>query len=361
MIIDWGSGIAGFTRQHAYLGRGFLSDGSIAVTAALVAEIHSIREQVVQQITLALGSIAVANGFFTDLDTVHRVDVPGFELGGYPAIVIRELPATKVSLEAGTPFLDSFIDLEFGLWVRSHVNPPRLANRLLADLETALLFDPTQGGYAVDTQLLDNVLIVGSPQEVLGLHLARARVWYQHQRADGSAGFDTPPGGTFPITAPARTNAEPVREALIQQLKTVLETISVANGYQNDVQKVLRVSKPPTEMELGPLGPVLVIVESREDPREGEGVPWGMVKKLLEVTIFVWIRDTTAPATKANQVLMDVEKAVLLDPLLGGDAITTRPLGNDPEVTSPGEPFGLHQARFQVEYRQDSKDPTLAR
>jgi len=103
-----------------------------------------------------------------------------------------------------------------------------------------------------------------------------------------------------------------IREQIMALVKTKLETITTANGYNTVVQRVERMTITPiSNSEL----PAIYIYEEQETVEADGGiVNLGLYSNTLAVTLECWIKDRTAEkATQLNKVLEDVVKSMQAD------------------------------------------------
>jgi len=115
---------------------------------------------------------------------------------------------------------------------------------------------------------------------------------------------------------------EPIRELILQNLKTTLEGINGENPYWTAVKTVRRVPFVPTEFE-GEEKPGLLIVATGE-PETIENQPSYHDKHDLRVGIVgVMDRPKDDVGTAVNRFMKDVGVAVMADVLRGGYASQT--------------------------------------
>ena len=119
----------------------------------------SKREQIIQALIGRLATISTANGYETGLGAkVARGlrEVP--KKDELPAIVLREGKATtNATVNAGFDTTTLRIELAARDRFQEGVeNAYGRANKMLADLTKALGVDPTFGGLAIDTMLIEN-------------------------------------------------------------------------------------------------------------------------------------------------------------------------------------------------------------
>jgi len=155
--------------------------------------------------------------------------------------------------------------------------------------------------------------------------------------------------------------ATPIVEQIAAAVKTQLETVTVANGYQQSVAGVER----PTR--LGGFTPedLLIILEQggaevdeeNSAPGNPRRVAW---RQTFVVTLIAQPPDDSAVPveTTLNTFRADVEKAIMADPSWGGLALST--MSDLAEPIPPEFTDGAYEAlavQFVVTYRTPEDDP----
>jgi hypothetical protein len=100
-----------------------------------------------------------------------------------------------------------------------------------------------------------------------------------------------------------------IREQIIEKMICQLETITVANGYENDIGpgRVYR-EEAVIEQCLAPAATIWELAESRERNKYG-----GTVRVLnIRVEAIVRVNGNKHPATVSNELLGDLEKALII-------------------------------------------------
>lgn len=116
-----------------------------------------------------------------------------------------------------------------------------------------------------------------------------------------------------------------IRETILDNAVTVLETITRANGYNNDVGSVQR--RPINEFKLAPKDyPALGVLWKRED-KDVQGLPYDYVQNDLTMTVRGIIQASEDIEGELNGFIDDVEKALVADPTRGSVAEFTEPRG----------------------------------
>src|SRR5262245_8944153 len=113
-------------------------------------------------------------------------------------------------------------------------------------------------------------------------------------------------------------------EQIAAAVKTVIESVTTANGYAFNVEEVVR----PTRMGGYVPRPGLVVLTQGDWDADDEHSTFSKVRRILPMRADVYIRpsdtDTTAMDTYTNAAAADLEKALCLDRTLGGLALMVR-------------------------------------
>jgi hypothetical protein len=145
------------------------------------------------------------------------------------------------------------------------------------------------------------------------------------------------------------------REYILQNIKTALEAITVAHGYNNTVASVQRWAQKGNILQSVPA----IIINSGQEEKRQEPNPQVTCK--FTVYLDVWTRQDDTDTTPSDQVvsglLLDVEKALMADYTRGGYAGDTRVMNNVPFETVDGMPsFGV-QIEVEIIYKHLLTDP----
>lgn len=144
-----------------------------------------------------------------------------------------------------------------------------------------------------------------------------------------------------------------VRERILQHIETHLRDIDGLGDYHNRVETVERRQAEPSNLDVLP---AIHLREGEEIITEG---PNPLLTRMLTVVVAGWIRGAAdlGLATCRNQLLADIERAVLADATQGGLAVDTHLTGSlieeDPE---PGA-IGALTLTFVVHYRTVRGNP----
>lgn len=161
--------------------------------------------------------------------------------------------------------------------------------------------------------------------------------------------------------------ADPVVEQIAGEIMDAIGEISVQNGYQHDVGRVLRPTRVGytdgaelvSPMHLDVL--LIQVDRVRIEGIEGEGpaVEWDAQWDAIGFTLPA-DTDATAIDEVANRFSADIEKAVMADPTRHGTAVTTD-IVSDVEVTLENGAFAGRGVRIKVRYRTAENDPFVNR
>jgi hypothetical protein len=145
------------------------------------------------------------------------------------------------------------------------------------------------------------------------------------------------------------------RENILGNIKTVLETIKVANGYNNDINSVQRWRQHGNSLRQVPC---VVINAGSEERSPG---PNPLVTCKFSVYLDVWVRqdenDANPTDTILNSLLGDVDKALMLDYTRAGYARDTQILSIMPFETTEGQPHAGLTIEVEVHYKYYQNDP----
>ncbi len=147
-----------------------------------------------------------------------------------------------------------------------------------------------------------------------------------------------------------------VRENIIANIKTTLEGISIANGYDNDIANVQRWMQGGNNLRQVPC----IILSAGSEIKTQEVHPVTTCK--LDIIIDVWIRhdEATDPRTTdaiLNSFLGDVERAMMADIYRGGNAKNTIITGNMAFESTEGQPYAGIILETEILYRHLATNP----
>lgn len=150
-----------------------------------------------------------------------------------------------------------------------------------------------------------------------------------------------------------------VKERVLANMKTTLETITVANGYHQDLLYVMRFEDNPHDHVSFP---IVSLVGVREDFTQLEGAPPKYdVELYVTVNAVVSQGPVTVSETAINYLLRDIITALMQDNTRGGVARNTRVIGTDLTVLATEQPFVTASVTIAIKYQHDRGDPTQAR
>jgi hypothetical protein len=126
-----------------------------------------IRERILQHCATSLAAINGTGAYHLALARITRGQpVPG-DLGDLPAAWLEE--GDEPISQDTNRLLTRELPLSVTVWVRSEAGDlPTLTNRALADVERAMLADPTRGGLAKATTMIGNAVTRDEAPGVLG-------------------------------------------------------------------------------------------------------------------------------------------------------------------------------------------------
>lgn len=161
--------------------------------------------------------------------------------------------------------------------------------------------------------------------------------------------------------------ANPVKWTIIEKLAGMLEEITTARGYRNQVREVNKEEVSPENMEEFPCINVLVQPENYLNPIESEA---GRLVKTLNVTLDCYLEGEEDKQKRTISLEADVEKRLFddqdTDPPNGifaynleGTCNIIIPVNSTPfNVESTRHLFGF-EFNVQIHYRQSRNDPTV--
>lgn len=131
------------------------------------------------------------------------------------------------------------------------------------------------------------------------------------------------------------------RELILANLLTVLQGISVANGYNLSPQTVARGAR---SIETTRSFPALYLPGGQSIH---DGFDFVNDKAQLRAVIIGYVNNQTGAVTELNQLVADVEYAVLLDTTRGGTAIST---DIESLIDWTQDNFGQFEMTLRIEY-----------
>ena len=147
-----------------------------------------------------------------------------------------------------------------------------------------------------------------------------------------------------------------VREDVLADIKTTLEGISVANGYNHDVASVTRGEVSVTLLKVFPAITFDDVGESYDRKNNHS------LHKELRVAVLGLLKVSKhmgddAVRAAASSLLADIERALMQDRCRGGNAIDTLLQSNDIESSEATSPYAFVVLELLVKYRTSLTDP----
>jgi len=153
---------------------------------------------------------------------------------------------------------------------------------------------------------------------------------------------------------------ETVRERIIENIKTTLEGIKKASGYNFDFsgETVQRWSMHGNSLVNLPA----VIISSGDE--EERSSPYPLEECTLSVYLDVFYvneeNEETSTDTYLNRLQGDIKKAILEDHTRGGHAIDTNVLGTTPFETAEGQHYAGIIIELEIKYQHMRLDPAVS-
>jgi hypothetical protein len=151
---------------------------------------------------------------------------------------------------------------------------------------------------------------------------------------------------------------ESIRERILQNIKTVLEGVTIANGYNFDFTPatVQRWSMHGNRMVDMPM----VVISPGDEDESSLPNPFEECLLTLYLDIF-FVNEENDPVptdTYLNRLQGDIKKAILQDSTRAGNAVDTDVLGTTPFETTEAQPYAGIIIEVRVRYRHLRTDPT---
>lgn len=147
----------------------------------------------------------------------------------------------------------------------------------------------------------------------------------------------------------------PVRERILANLQTTLESVTGAPTYALKLEQVKRFGGNTQTKITDYPGCIIVPQEERtDDGRICIQEHWMPVDLLLVVRKETWRQDI-------NKLLADVRVALLSDYTRGGLAVWTKTIAEDVYEPATTEPVASARMQIQIYYRTAFDDPTAPR
>ncbi len=149
-----------------------------------------------------------------------------------------------------------------------------------------------------------------------------------------------------------------VRESILDNIKTVLATVTTGNGYNNTLASVQRWKQAGNSLVEVPC----VVIKGGPEEKVDEPNPL----KTVNMTVYcdLWIRqdpdDTASTDTIVNSLYGDIEKALMIDRTRGGFAVDSTISAGEPFETVEGQPHAGMTIELSVQYQHQQSDPEAA-
>jgi hypothetical protein len=151
---------------------------------------------------------------------------------------------------------------------------------------------------------------------------------------------------------------ETVRERIMANIKTTLEGITIAGGYNFDftADTVQRWSMHGNRLVDLPA----VVISPGDEEEKGSPNPFEECYLIVYLDVF-FVNDegdSVVTDTYLNRLQGDIKRAILQDHTRGGEAIDTDVLGTTPFETTEGQPYAGIIMELGIRYRHLRSDPT---
>lgn len=146
-----------------------------------------------------------------------------------------------------------------------------------------------------------------------------------------------------------------IREKIFQNVESILNTIRIVNGYDNDLANVQRWRQNGNTLKDVPA----VIVSAGSERNEDK--PFPLTTCNVSVFLDLWIREnessTQGTEILLNSLLGDIKKALKIDITRGGNAVDTNFGDTLPFETAEGEAHAGLVIEVLIKYRHLQTDP----
>jgi hypothetical protein len=144
-----------------------------------------------------------------------------------------------------------------------------------------------------------------------------------------------------------------IREKILKNIKTTLESIQGPPTYKHRVLKVERFMGNMMEFSSFPSVAIVPGVTTSDDAR------LGMIEHVLHVSLLLMVKSSSWK-TETEKLIAECRVAMLSDWTRGGVALTTRGTGEDVMDSEPSSDLGGAKMDFEVHYRTRYHDPGTA-
>ena len=151
--------------------------------------------------------------------------------------------------------------------------------------------------------------------------------------------------------------ADSIREKIMANILTTFQTISIANGFENNIESVQRYEQNDQNLQATPAIIIVEGVESSEDSPDPLTTNVLIVEGMLYAS-----HDRTASISTAeflNKFIQDIKKAIKVDNTRGANAVDSMIKSSEPFETDEDQPFVGIIFEIEVTYRHRQTDPTI--
>ena len=149
-----------------------------------------------------------------------------------------------------------------------------------------------------------------------------------------------------------------IRESILEDLRTTLSGVTIANGYHNDIQSVQRWRQAGNSLISVPC----VVINAGAEEKDMSPNPFMTCR--FTVYLDVWVRqdegDPQSTDSILNSLLGDIEKAIIGDVTRGGNAKDTNIKSNVLFETVEGQPHAGIVVELEIIYQHKQNDPEVS-
>ena len=148
-----------------------------------------------------------------------------------------------------------------------------------------------------------------------------------------------------------------IRELILQDIETTLKTITVANGYNNTLASVQRWKQHGNDTRLMPFVVINAGLEAKQ--------PANSDQKVCKFSIYLdlWMRQDDTDITDTdiilNSLLLDIEKALMIDIARNDKAENTEIVNIVPFETVEGQPNCGLIIELEITYQHKNADSSV--
>lgn len=150
--------------------------------------------------------------------------------------------------------------------------------------------------------------------------------------------------------------ADAIAYEIVKEIEDQLETISIANGYNTNVQQIFRRKKIPFEATITP---ALQVVPGRATKRQATTLHYDVRQNYNIMGFLNLYEESDADDQQIIQnFIADIERLAMQNCQWNDWAIDTEISFNDHEYIEQAESFVVIQVALVVQYRHSYTDPT---